>query len=81
MFTKEAVAQIQSEAGPGSESTGTASTASQLEVSQDEVDVSSQTKSGARCGGLLWQIAWCPLLQVSHVVCWMGEGVVEVTHE
>ena len=72
VFTKEAVAQLQSEAGAGSESTGTASTASQLKVSQDEVDVSSQTKSGAGCGGLLWQMAWCPLLQVSHNVYSFG---------
>ena len=60
VFTKEAVAHLQSEAGAGSESTGTASTASQLKVSQDEVDVSG-------CGGLLWRIAWCPLLQVNYL--------------
>ena len=57
VFTKEAISQLQSEAVASGESTGTASTARQQ----------NKTAKDAGCGGLLWQMAWCPLLQVSRV--------------
>lgn len=56
VFTKEAVAQLESE--------GTHPTpkARDTDVTQDQ-----DKKSGVSCGGLLWQMAWCPLLQVVPV--------------
>ena len=66
IFTKEAVMQLQHETVTSDESNGAASMASCLEVSQDciKMDKSSQVM----CGGLLWQMAWCPLLQVNHIM-------------
>lgn len=67
IFTKEAVARLETEAKADNVISGE----SEIEALQGcgGVDKSSQMKSAANSGGLLWQMAWCPLLQGMARMC------------